>query len=149
MDAATIENNRNCRRHIRTYFTSKVKSFAMVTSDDEERRRICFFFSSDIFAHHVVCVPNMAHFVQLLFIIGNGIRYMTFYLARIKAFLGYINAIRRMIRGRHDNIEDFFPSMLIHIRRNRFKQVFIAYAPSIAVFACHFGGIVEFIEALG
>ena len=148
MNTATVEDNWNRRRHIRTYFTSKGKAFAMVTSNDEECRRICFFFVSYKVPHHVVCIPNMAHFVQLLFIIGNGIRYMTFYLARIKAFLGYIDAIRRMIRGGHDDIEDFFPSMLIHIRRNRFKQVFITYTPSIAVFAWHFGGIVEFIKAL-
>ena len=73
---------------------------------------------------------------------------MAFYLIHIIPFLGYIDAIRRMIRGGHDDIEDFFPSMLIHIDRNRFKQVFIAYAPRIAVFARHFRRIVEFVKTL-
>ena len=148
MNAVAVKNNRNSRCHIRTYFTSKVKAFAMVTGNDEEGRRICCFFASDKITHYVVCVPNMAHFVQLLIVFFDRIWQMPFYLIHIVAFLSHIDAIRWMIRGSHNHIEDFFPSMLSHVGRNSFKQVFIAYAPSVAVFAWHFGGIVEFIETL-
>ena len=53
-----------------------------------------------------------------------------------------------MIRGGHDNIEDFFPSMLIHVRRDGFKHILIRYTPRIAFIAWHFRRIMEFIKTL-
>ena len=148
MNAATVEDNGNRRRHIRPYFTSKGKSFAMVTSDNKECRRICFFFFSDELAHHMVRIPNMTHFVQLLVSFCNCIRQMAFYLISIIPFFSDINAIWRMIRCGHDNIEDFFPSMLIHVSGNGFKHILIGYAPRIAFIAWHFRRIMEFIKTL-
>ena len=148
MNTSSIEDNRNCRCHIRTYFASKGKAFAMVPSDNEERRWICFFFTSNKLAHYMVCIPNMTHFIQLLICFSNCIRQMAFYLVHIITFFSDVNAIWRMIRCSHDYVKDFFSSMLIHICGDGFKHILIRYAPRIAFITWHFGRIVEFVKAL-
>ena len=96
----------------------------------------------------MVCIPYVAHFIDLFIRIGNGIWQVLTNLIRIIAFLRHIHTIWRMIRRSHDDIDDLFATMFVHVCIDSLEHISIGYAPSICFVARHFRCIVEFIKTL-